>query len=160
MNITLEIPEKVLEKLKQKALSEEDKTLEEIGLEILLDWAGLKDPETGREVHLGLSEKYLHEGEELSAKRDWVQASEKAWGAASQMVKAVAAKRGIRLKSHSELNEYVDKLYEETGDIEINRFWRSALSLHQNFYESWLSPGLVKGGIEDVKMLIEKLTAL
>ena len=43
---------------------------------------------------LALSEKYLKEAEEFLEKGDCVQASEKVWGAASQIVKALAAKKG------------------------------------------------------------------
>ena len=46
------------------------------------------------EVHLALSEKYLKEAEEFLEKGDYTQASEKVWGAASQIVRALAAKRG------------------------------------------------------------------
>jgi len=52
------------------------------------------DPEARFEVHLELSERYLGEAEELLARGDYVQASEKAWGAAAQIVKAVAAREG------------------------------------------------------------------
>jgi len=37
------------------------------------------------------------------AKGDYVQASEKAWGAAAQIVKAVAAKAGKELRSRGDL---------------------------------------------------------
>jgi hypothetical protein len=43
----------------------------------------------------------MREAEEFLAKKDHVQASEKAWGAASQMVKAVAAREGKELRSHA-----------------------------------------------------------
>jgi hypothetical protein len=43
---------------------------------------------------LELPERYLGEAEELLARGDYVQASEKAWGAAAQIVKAVAAREG------------------------------------------------------------------
>ena len=58
------------------------------------------DPETGVETHLKLSEKYMKDAEEFLAKKDYVQASEKAWGAAAQIVKALAAKEGKELRSH------------------------------------------------------------
>ena len=50
-----------------------------------------------------LNDKYLQEAEALLDKGDYVQASEKFWGAAAEVVKAVAVKRGIELKSHGEL---------------------------------------------------------
>ncbi len=83
-----------------------------------------------------LCEKYLSEAEEFLAKKDYVQASEKAWGAASQIVKALAAKEGEELRSHASLWEYVDRLAEKLRDVELRRLWRTASVLHQNFYEN------------------------
>ena len=44
------------------------------------------------------------------------QASEKAWGAAAQMVKAVAQDRGWQHDSHPLIFQTGDRLAEETGD--------------------------------------------
>ena len=73
------------------------------------------------------------------------------------MVKAVAARRGKRLRSHGELNEYLDELCEETKDPELDKLWGLATSLHQNFYESWLPPRSVIRRISEVKKLVNKL---
>ncbi|MCC5999021.1 MAG: PaREP1 family protein, partial [Thermofilum sp.] len=118
------------------------------------------DPADRTELYLRLSEKYLRDAEELLAKGDYVQASEKAWGAAAQIVKALAAKEGIELRSHGELHRYVSKLSSERGDREIPRLWLSAVSLHQNFYENWLPGEIVEEGLESVKEFVEKLRKL
>ena len=109
------------------------------------------DPESKSEVHISLSEKYAREMDEFLEKGDYVQASEKAWGAASQILKAVASKRGKELKSHGELHKFVSELREETDDQELRRLWQVATSLHQNFYKNWLPEGIVRESIEDVK---------
>ena len=54
------------------------------------------DPPKRAEFHRSLAEKFLREAEELLARCDYVQASEKAW-AAAQIVNA--AKKGKELKS-------------------------------------------------------------
>jgi uncharacterized protein (UPF0332 family) len=115
------------------------------------------DPETKAEIHLKLSEKYLRDAEEFLTKKDLVQASEKAWGATAQIVKALAAKEGKELRSHGELHRYVAELSKEKGDREIMKFWFSATSLHQNFYENWFPEEAVRSAVEDVKNFIEKL---
>jgi len=51
------------------------------------------DPGDRVEFHLKLCKKYLHESEELLAKGDYAQASERAWRAAMQIAKAVAARK-------------------------------------------------------------------
>ena len=157
MNIALEMPEKVLGILQEMARAE-DLPLEEVILKILVERANAGDPETKAEMHLKLCEKYLHEGEELLAKEDYVQAGEKGWGAASQMVKAVAARRGEELRSHRELHKFMSLLSQES--IELGRLWRSATSLHQNFYENWFVPQQVQEGVEDVRTLVERLRAM
>jgi len=75
--------------------------------------ASLDSPERA-EFHRSLAERFLREAEELLARGDYVQASEKAWGAAAQMVKAVAAKKGKELKSHGDLWRFVLEVAGET----------------------------------------------
>jgi len=157
--ISMELPEKVLMELERKAESE-GKSLEEIISEAVFKQLGITDPETKAELHLNLSEKYMHEAEDLLARKDYAQASEKAWGAASQMVKALAAKEGKELRSHASLWEYVDEIAEKLGDIELRHLWGRANNLHQNFYESWMPPREVELSIKDVKTLLEKLRTL
>jgi hypothetical protein len=106
------------------------------------------DSETGFEVHLKLSEKYLRD------------ASGMAWGAAAQMVKAVAAREGRELRSHAELWGYMDELAERAGDVMLRYLWRTANSLHQNFYEGWMPPREVELAVRDVKVFVEKLRAI
>ncbi len=157
--ITLDFSEELLAILKRRANSE-GKSLEELISDAVFGHYGINDPKIRTEVHLKLCEKLLREGEELLAKKDYVQASEKFWGAASQMIKALAAKRGLELRSHGELHKFVAELTKESGDPEIRRLWQSAASLHQNFYENWLPPEMVEGNADDVKNLIEKLRKL
>ena len=88
------------------------------------------------------------------------QASEKAWGAAAQMVKAVAQDRGWRHNNHFLLYQAVNSLSEETGDEQINELFQAAGNLHTNFYENWHPAGVVASGIEDVAMLLDKLEPL
>jgi hypothetical protein len=154
------LPKKIEKRLKEESertgASEEELIVETLSktLEEPLD------PETKVEIHLKLSEKYMNEAEEFLRKGDLVQASEKAWGAASQIVKALAAKEGRELRSHRELHKEVTKIARGTKDEEIRSLWQSAGMLHQNFYENWLPSEMVEGNIEDVKKLVEKLRQL
>ncbi|AGT35965.1 MULTISPECIES: PaREP1 family protein [Thermofilum] len=134
---------------------------EELLVEVLSERFGEHiDPASEVEMHLRLSEKELMEAEELLRKGDYLQASEKAWGAAAQMVKAVAAREGRTIRSHGELQREVARIVKETGDEELRRLWQSAGMLHQNFYENWLPQEMVEGNIRDVKRFIEKLRQL
>jgi len=123
----------------------------------LLRMLNTEDPQIKAELHLKLCEKYMHEAEEFLAKKDYTQASEKAWGASSQIVKALAAKEGEELRSHASLWQYVDRLAEKLEDVELRHLWRTANVLHQNFYENWMPPREVELSIRDIKTFIEKL---
>ena len=159
MSVALELPSKAMKCLVKRS-EELGVSIEDLAIEAILSYLGIDDPEVRLEVHVKLSEKYLMEGEDLLRREDYVQASEKFWGAASQALKATAAKRGERLSSHRELHEFLAELVEETGDVELRRLWQSAGMLHQNFYENWLPPAMVCGNAEDVKSLVEKLRKL
>lgn len=154
------LPKKLEEKIKKESkrldIPEEElisKVLSEFFKEPL-------DPESRVELHLKLCEKYLKEADELLSKGDYVQASKKAWSAASQIAKALAAKEGRELRSHAELHKFVSELRNKMNDPEISTLWLSANSLHQNFYENWLPEETVRDGVENVKKFVEKLRRL
>ncbi|RLE45705.1 MAG: hypothetical protein DRJ31_10920 [Candidatus Methanomethylicota archaeon] len=65
----------------------------------------------------------------------------------------------VMLKSHASLWEYVDRLAEKLKDTELRHLWRTANTLHQNFYENWMPPREVELSVRDIKTLIEKLRA-
>ncbi|MEM0349995.1 MAG: PaREP1 family protein [Candidatus Caldarchaeum sp.] len=114
----------------------------------------------GVEDYVRLNGKYLKEAEELLAEGDYVQASEKLWGAAAEMVKAVAAARGIMLGTHRSLWEFVHKLDEERPGMNLIEGFRAAESLHVNFYEDHLPEKVVELTVEQVKEFIEKMKKL
>ena len=104
--------------------------------------------------------KYLNQAHtELSA-GDLTQASEKGWGAAAQMVKAVAEQRGWNHRSHELLFTAVETITNENDDYDIDRFFELASGLHTNFLENWYGAGRVTRGLRDVKMFLDKLEPL
>ena len=79
-------------------------------------------------------------------KGDLRQASEKGWGAASQMVKAVAEFKELRHDGHALLWAVVDTF----RDPELRADFGLANALHINFYEGWLSESLVSQYLAEV----------
>lgn len=112
------------------------------------------------EHYSNLMQKYFKEAEAFLAKGDYVQAGEKLWGAAAEIVKVVAAKRGVELRTHDDLWEFVTKLRTELKDPGLSRLFLQANYLHQNFYEGILPPQAVMDGAEAVKEFIDKLERL
>jgi len=99
--------------------------------------------------YLNSSHKYLEDGETLLVKGDSTQASEKLWGASAEILKAVAAHRGLELKTHADLWSFTTKLSFATANY-----------LHQNFYENAMTPEAVKASADAVKQFIEKVEKL
>ena len=91
---------------------------------------------------------------------DVQQASEKGWGAAAQIVKAVAEERGWGHRSHALLHQAVDRLEAERADDNIGRLFDVASSLHINFYENWNSATRVRRGLGDVERFVALLEPL
>jgi uncharacterized protein (UPF0332 family) len=130
--------------------------VDEVAVELLEAALGASlDPLERVEFHRSLAERFLREAEELLARGDYVQVSEKAWGAAAQIVKAVVAKKGKELRSHGDFWWFVSEI--AGGDRELRKLWSRANSLHQNFYEGWMPPEDVKYAVEDVKQFVERL---
>jgi len=107
--------------------------------------------------YLELSNKYLLDAEELLRGEDYPQASEKFWGAAAVMVKAVADKMGVELRSHGEIRRFVNRLKDELNEPELNRLFAVAADLHQNFYENWLPGQAVIDNGELVEEFVDRL---
>lgn len=116
--------------------------------------------ESSKQNYLRLNGKYLAEAKDLISRGDFVQASEKLWGAAAEMVKAVAAKRGFELGTHASLWEYVSKLDAEHPEWKLRRDFSYAGNLHQNFYEDWLPGDYVTEGLQIVTEFAKKLRTL
>ena len=110
--------------------------------------------------HTQLNGKFLNDAKELLDKYDYVQASEKLWGATAQIIKAIALKRGKHLRSHAAINKYADQLSKELSNPSIIDYFNAASSLHQNFYEDWLTPDMVVHNAKIVEKLINKLKPL
>ena len=104
-----------------------------------------------------LTQKELNASDELIAQGDHHQASEKLWGAAALMVKAVAETRGWSHSSHRELYRIISNLAQETGRKELNQLFGSASALHMNFYEDWFTPDQVEDLASQVKDLEQDL---
>lgn len=158
--ISIILPQKLGEKLRKKA-AETDSLPEELGVELLQKSLNEElDPEELLEHYQALSEKYFKEAKEFLSMGDLVQASEKLWGASALAVKAVAAKRGLKLEKHGSLWEFVSRLSKERSDEDFIRLFFTANALHRNFYEGQMNKAALEIATRDVEKLIEKLRSL
>ena len=96
---------------------------------------------------------FLQQAQEELEKNDLLQASEKGWGAAAQMVKAVAVLRGLNHQTHRHLFEIVGSLENERADSGF----AAANTLHINFYEGWLDQRQVREYLTAVGSFVRTL---
>ena len=106
------------------------------------------------------SREYLTRAfQELEA-GDLPQASEKGWGAAAQMVKAVAGQRGVEHRSHRSILFAAEAFSRETGTIHTERLFDSARALHGNFYEDTLDQAGVSRRLRDASNFVDRMEGL
>ena len=115
---------------------------------------------TPAEEHSIISRDFLAKASLALAEDDLLQASEKLWGAAAHMIKALAESRGWHHNGHRELFQAVDRLVEETGDRGFRVLFNTANSLHSNFYENWLSRQWIEDSVDQVEEFLNRLQAL
>jgi uncharacterized protein (UPF0332 family) len=107
-----------------------------------------------------LNAKYLKDADVLFKKGDYVQASEKYWGAFAQMVKAVAAAKGLELGEHRNIIEFVQELSKEHPELNLTDALAKARYLHTNFYEDELPHEVNAAYADTVKEAVDKLNNL
>ena len=107
--------------------------------------------------YLIASREYMGRAWGYFAENDLPQASEKGWGAAAEMVKAVAEKRRWTHDSHRLLYQIIRNLVNETGDDHLSRLFKLASDLHINYYERWLPGEDVRLSLQDVQELVDRL---
>lgn len=114
------------------------------------------------EQHQESSMQFLEHAEEEFRQGDFLQASEKAWGAFSHSMNSIARQRNWQLGSHKRLIENANRLIslDQDNARHLRRLLRSIEALHGNFYQAFLDEESAKEGIEDAKELIRALEDL
>jgi len=75
---------------------------------------------------------------ECAQKGELRKASELAWGAIAQALKALAASRGLHLGAHRQLLDFARDLSQATGNPYFRNEFRDLNALHVNFYDAIL----------------------
>ena len=104
---------------------------------------------------LAKSRQYLAEG-------DLHQASEKGWGAAAHMVKAVAAARGWEYEMHDQFRGAVRNARQWSRDERLRNLGYSAEALHKNYYQRrvFLDSEEIMADLNDVEQMLNILQPL
>ena len=114
---------------------------------------------TRTEYHTDTADQFLAKARHYLAENDLLQASEKGWGAAARMVKAVAEARGWRHTSHGDLYRVVNRVSNELGDPQLRKLFISANGLHENFYEGPMPEEFIADALDEVEEIMTRLRA-
>ena len=82
-----------------------------------------------------MSQKYMRQAQEELNKGDLSQATEKAWGAAAESLKSIAAQRRWNHKNHGLLRDMATQLYMEFGRLRVIDLFGFLENAHTNYYE-------------------------
>jgi hypothetical protein len=105
-----------------------------------------------------LHSKYLTSADRLLSEGDLSQAAEKYWGAVATVIKNIAAKKKMRLKTHQDIRDFMRVLDEERSDLNLWSEFGTAQYLHSNFYEDEIVDWELHKYSESIKALIQKLS--
>jgi hypothetical protein len=148
--------EELIKKAEEKGINVED---------LIIFALSKEDPQQGIKLRLTLAERYMAEAEEYLKKGDVIQASERAYKVAEEIVKALAEKFNL-----SEYQQAVkeDRWYMHTlviasiklslklGDW-VKNGWNSAYTLYVwGFHEAKLDLDSVKNLLQDVRKMLEE----
>ncbi|MBB5254253.1 PaREP1 family protein [Sulfurisphaera ohwakuensis] len=148
--------EELIKKAEEKGINVEDL--------IILALSKL-DPNEGVKIRLELAEKYLSEAKDYLSKGDAIQASEKAYKTAEEIVKALAEKFNLPEYQQAikegrwytyNLGHAAAKLSLKLGDW-VKAGWNSAYVLHVwGFHEAKFDLDTVKIMISDIERMIRE----
>ena len=104
----------------------------------------------------------LEKGRKYLAEGDLHQASEKGWGAAAHMAKAVAAARGWEYDTHADFSQVLYQVRRLSGDVHLLGLRGIANDLHSNYYKRkvHLAAGDIGEGLDGVAELLAILAPL
>ena len=107
------------------------------------------------ERHQDISVRFLEQAESEYAAGDYLQASEKAWGAVAHYVKSVAQEQGWPHDSHYNVRKAARALIRQANDPEQStRRFTQVEHLHINFYDEIWEPDEVRLAIDDARVLL------
>ena len=112
--------------------------------------------------HAAQARDFLAKSREYLAAGDLHQASEKGWGAAAHMAKAVAAAQGWEYETHADFSAVLNRARRVTDDDRLPGLRGIANDLHSNYYrrKRHLDAESIAEDIERVAELLDILAPL
>ena len=114
------------------------------------------------QIHVQQSRDFFAKARRYLEEDDLHQASEKGWGAAAHMAKAVAMAQGLSYERHDEFFKVMYEAQRLTGEPRLRAWGNTASALHGFFYltKDLLDHDAISGNLDDVNSLLDALETL
>lgn len=125
------------------------------------DWR-LDDDSIAATDYVAQAREFLERSREYLADGRLHQASEKGWGAAAHLAKAVALTQGWRYETHADFSVVMNHAYQRLDDDRIRPLRSVANELHSNFYrrKRFLDARAIGDDLDSVSELVNLLEPL
>ena len=110
--------------------------------------------------HLETAREFLAKSDREFADGDLMQGSEKLWGAAAQVVMAIAQERGWPFHDHRNLKAAVNRLSEEYDDPSLRAEFGVAEKFHANYYHKFMQDYEYDDDRATVRQFVERALTL
>ena len=110
--------------------------------------------------YLETSRQLIQQAETEFEREDYIQASEKAWGAVAIAIKSIAEQRGWRHNHHRLTSAILGQLADEFNRPHLHDLFNTAESMRNNFYENTRTETEVARGVDRSKRLQQELEAI
>ena len=112
--------------------------------------------------HVAIARRFLERSKSYLAQGDLHQASEKGWGAAAHIVKAVAAANNWEYNYHDQFESVVINARQRYRQPSLLEMSRAAESLHRNYYrrDLLLDAEVIRNDIDAVESMVHTLGPL
>lgn len=109
--------------------------------------------------HVELARDFLERSKSYLAQGDLHQASEKGWGAAAHIIKAVAAANNWEYNYHDQFESVVINARQRYRQPSLLEMSRAAEALHKNYYRRslLLNAEIIRGDVEQVERMVNIL---
>ena len=96
------------------------------------------DPEKKIKMYLALCVKFMGEARRLEGEGDFVQASEKYWGAITALLNIIGEKKNMPHFTHRDYWEIMNQIIDDTRDEALTELFALAEKLHANFSHNFI----------------------
>ena len=112
------------------------------------------------EEHVQTAREFMERSDRYFVEGDVLQGSEKAWGAATHAVMALAQQRGWDFGSHRAMIRAVNRIGEELGDRALRAEFGVAEQFHANYYHGFMEDFQIENNRPTVREFVGRMLAL